>query len=100
MYLKRIIYIFFLCFSLPGFAQVNEKDILMTIDDEPILASEFIRVYSKNLDLVQDESQKDVDAYLELFVNYKLKIKEAKRLGVPRQSIIKVWIADRLENAS
>ena len=26
--------------------------------------------------------------------------KEAKRLGVPRQSIIKVWIADRLENAS
>ncbi len=26
--------------------------------------------------------------------------KEAKRLGVPRQSIIKVWIADRLQNAS
>ena len=26
--------------------------------------------------------------------------KEANRLGVPRQSIIKVWIADRLENAS
>ena len=26
--------------------------------------------------------------------------KEAKRLGVPRQSIIKVWIAERLENRS
>jgi hypothetical protein len=26
--------------------------------------------------------------------------KEARRLGVPRQSIIKVWIADRLEGAS
>ncbi len=26
--------------------------------------------------------------------------KEAKRLGVPRQSIIKVWVADRLEKAS
>ncbi|MFH1062486.1 MAG: CopG family antitoxin [Candidatus Omnitrophota bacterium] len=24
--------------------------------------------------------------------------KEAKRLGVPRQSIIKVWVAERLEN--
>ncbi len=23
--------------------------------------------------------------------------KEAKRLGVPRQSVIKVWVADRLE---
>ncbi|OGP83005.1 MAG: CopG family transcriptional regulator [Deltaproteobacteria bacterium RBG_16_54_11] len=26
--------------------------------------------------------------------------KEAKRLGVPRQSIIKVWIAERLGKAS
>jgi hypothetical protein len=26
--------------------------------------------------------------------------KEAKRLGVTRQSIIKVWIADRLEKAT
>lgn len=26
--------------------------------------------------------------------------KEAKRLGVPRQSIIKVWIAERLEKVS
>jgi hypothetical protein len=26
--------------------------------------------------------------------------KEAKRLGVPRQSIIKIWIAERLEKAS
>ena len=26
--------------------------------------------------------------------------KEAKRLGVPRQSIIKIWIAERLKSAS
>jgi len=26
--------------------------------------------------------------------------KEAKRLGVPRQSIIKVWIAERMEKIS
>ena len=26
--------------------------------------------------------------------------KEAKRLGVPRQSIIKVWLAERLERVS
>jgi len=26
--------------------------------------------------------------------------KEARRLGVPRQSIIKVWVADRLEGVS
>ena len=26
--------------------------------------------------------------------------KEAKRLGVPRQSIVKVWVAERLKKAS
>jgi hypothetical protein len=26
--------------------------------------------------------------------------KEAKRLGVPRQSLIKMWIAERLKKAS
>ena len=26
--------------------------------------------------------------------------KEARRLGVPRQSIIKIWVAERLEKAS
>lgn len=26
--------------------------------------------------------------------------REARRLGVPRQSIIKVWVADRLEGVS
>jgi len=26
--------------------------------------------------------------------------KEAKRLGVPRQSLIKMWIADRLEHTT
>ncbi|WP_027126495.1 peptidylprolyl isomerase [Gelidibacter mesophilus] len=63
-------------------AQMSSKDILFTVEDEPIKAEEFMRVYNKNLDLVKDESQKDIDGYLKLFVNYQLKIKEAKRLGL------------------
>ncbi len=65
-------------------AQVSSKDVLFTIDEEPIKAEEFIRVYNKNLDLVKDESQKDVDGYLKLFVNYQLKIKEARRMGLDK----------------
>ncbi|MAB49873.1 MAG: peptidylprolyl isomerase [Flavobacteriaceae bacterium] len=62
-----------------SFAQ--EKDeVLLTVDDKPIMTSEFLRVYNKNLDLVKDESQKDVDGYLKLFTEYQLKLKEAKRL--------------------
>ncbi|NNM22473.1 MAG: peptidylprolyl isomerase [Flavobacteriaceae bacterium] len=55
----------------------KKKDILLTINDKPVLASEFKRVYEKNLDLVQDESQKTVDGYMQLFIDYKLKVAEA-----------------------
>lgn len=68
------------------FAQHNNKQVLFTIDDEPIYASDFERVYKKNLDLVKDQTQKDVERYLELFINYKLKLKEAKALGLDKKS--------------
>tara|TARA_B100001123_G_scaffold333144_1_gene375947 strand:- start:651 stop:2234 length:1584 start_codon:yes stop_codon:yes gene_type:complete len=60
-----------------SFSQFNETDILFSVNDEPVLAGEFIRVYNKNIDLVEDESQKDVDNYLQLYINYKLKLSEA-----------------------
>ncbi|MDO7173820.1 peptidylprolyl isomerase [Mariniflexile sp. AS56] len=75
---------FFILFFSVSIAQVSgqttTKDVLFSVDDEPVYVSEFLRVYNKNLDLVQDESQKDVDEYLTLFTNYKLKLKEAKAL--------------------
>jgi peptidyl-prolyl cis-trans isomerase SurA len=63
-------------------AQTSTDNVLFTIDNEPVYTSEFIRVYNKNIDLVQDESQKDVDEYLNLFTNYKLKLKEANSIGL------------------
>ncbi|MDO5981797.1 peptidylprolyl isomerase [Flavivirga spongiicola] len=62
-------------------AQSAQEGVLFFVDDNPVYTSEFLRVYNKNLDLVQDESQKDVDEYLTLFTNYKLKLKEARALG-------------------
>jgi len=58
----------------------DQDVVLLTVDGETIMTSEFLRVYNKNLDLVKDESQKDIDSYLKLFTEYQLKLKEAKRL--------------------
>lgn len=55
----------------------NKKDVLLTIDGKPVYTSEFKRVYNKNLDLVKDESQKSVEGYLDLFIDYKIKVAEA-----------------------
>ncbi len=84
MKLNYFIYTFFLCYSLVSFSQIKENDVLFTVDGDQITAEEFIRVYNKNLDLVKDENQKDVDAYLKLFINYQLKLKEARRLELDK----------------
>lgn len=58
---------------------------------------------SKHLDLKKakrsKQEQKRVNVDFPLWMIHLLD-KEAKRLGVPRQTIIKVWIAERLEKAS
>ena len=58
---------------------------------------------SKYLDVSKarrpEREQKRVNVDFPLWMIHLLD-KEAKRLGVPRQSIIKVWVAERLEKAS
>jgi macrodomain Ter protein organizer (MatP/YcbG family) len=46
-----------------------------------------------------EQEQKRVNVDFPLWMIQQLD-KEAKRLGVPRQSIIKVWVAERLEKES
>ena len=83
--MKQLICAICLSFSAVAFSQVKSTDVLFTVDDDPVMATDFVRVYKKNLDLVKDESQKDIDAYLELFINYQLKVKEAKRLKLDKE---------------
>ncbi len=64
-----------------SFSQDNDE-VLLTVDGSSVMSSEFLRVYNKNLDLVKDESQKDIDGYLKLFTEYQLKLKEARRLNL------------------
>jgi len=81
--MKNLISVFILALmcATAVFSQ-KKKEVLMTIDGSPVYAQEFKRVYNKNLNLVQDESQKDIDSYLNLFIDYKLKIAEAESQGL------------------
>ncbi|ABQ24792.1 type II toxin-antitoxin system BrnA family antitoxin [Geotalea uraniireducens] len=72
-------------------------------------ANEFDKLFddgkdiSKHLDVSKarrpEQEQKRVNVDFPLWMIHSLD-KEARRLGVPRQSIIKVWVAERLEKAS
>jgi len=83
MKVKNLVVLFILFYAY-GFAQIKDKNVLFTIDGEPVYKEEFDRVYSKNLNLVKEEEQKDKTKYLELFINYKLKIKEAFAQGMDK----------------
>lgn len=82
MKMKQLFLGVLLSLNLISYAQKNTKEVLFTVDNTPYYTDEFSRVYNKNLDLVKDESQKDLNQYLELFVGYKLKINKANKLGL------------------
>ena len=84
MKMKHLFFGLLLFVNFIGFSQNNPKEALFTIDEKPYYTDEFSRVYNKNLDLVKDESQKDLNQYLELFIGYKLKINKAYKLGLQK----------------
>ena len=86
MKLKYILVFVFAICQLNNYGQTTNEDVLFTVDNDPVSVSEFLRVYNKNLDLVQDESQKNIDEYLTLYTNYKLKLKEARTRGLHEKS--------------
>ncbi|MQP24849.1 peptidylprolyl isomerase [Flavobacterium sp. LMO8] len=80
MKINRLLIFGFLLVQSFLFAQT--KEVLFTIDNHPYYTDEFVRVYNKNLDLVKDDSQKDLDKYLDLFLGYKLKVEKANKIGL------------------
>src|SRR5690606_32957856 len=89
MKLKQLLFGFLFFSALNANAQKETKEVLFTIDDKPYYTDEFSRVYKKNLDLVKDDSQKDLDQYLELYIGYKLKVNRAYKLGLQDNSAYK-----------
>ena len=71
--------------SVVTFAQKN-NNIVFTVGDQSITEGEFMHVYNKNLEVVKDDDQKDIDVYLQNFINYKLKVLEAYKLGYDQKA--------------
>lgn len=91
--MKQLFFGLLLSMHLMSSAQTSKKEVLFTIDDKPYYTDEFSRVYNKNLDLVKDESQKDLTQYLELFIGYKLKITKANKIGLQNGEAYKTELA-------
>ena len=78
--------------ALPIMAQSNDP-IVMTINGEDVTRSEFEYSYNKNnTDLVVDKAS--LEEYVELFVNYKLKVAAAKEAQLDTMAAFQKEVAD------
>jgi len=65
------------------FGQTNPNPVLLSIENRQVTKEEFVRIYKKNNNLQSaDDQNKSVNDYLELFINFKLKVIEAENLGL------------------
>ena len=77
--MKKIIFLLLTVHTLNIFSQ-KDTDILVTIDDEKVSVEDFKRIYERNLDAIDNEESKDINKNLNLFINFKLKVKQAYEL--------------------
>lgn len=63
-------------------AAADTDPVLMTIDRKPVYVSEFEYLYNKNN--AQQVQPQTLDEYLEMFINYKLKVTDAVHEGLDR----------------
>lgn len=84
--MKKTLFILsaFVLATLTAFAAENTEDnrVLLTIDGEPATVGEFLYIYQKNNSASQAEDQRSLQDYLDLFVNYRLKVKAAQEAGI------------------
>ena len=67
----------FLIFTLSLNAQ-DKSSVLFQIGDEKIDAEEFWAIYQKNNSINQQNEKTSLNDYIDLYINFKLKVKEAK----------------------
>lgn len=69
---------------------LNSSETLATIAGEAVPSEEFLYIYKKN-NFNSDtlDRREDIAHYLELFINFKLKVKEAEALGLHKTDVFK-----------
>lgn len=67
-------------------ASSTAEPVLFSVQNEPTTLDEFLYVYNKNnLNRDSVDLRQDLKEYLELYVNFKLKVQEAKEAGLHKQ---------------
>ena len=86
--MKKLLVLSLLFTCMTGNAQVSADSVVMTVAGKQIPLDEFIFIAQKNSE-VNLSDRKSVNAYVELFKNFKLKVAEAEDLGLDKTKAFK-----------
>lgn len=68
-----------------GYAQTKAKPrVLFTVGNDNVTADEFIYLYKKNHPAKEDFTDPKIEEYINLFINFKLKVAEARSRGIDK----------------
>ena len=85
-------FIIFSFIAINAFSQADET--LITIGDTKVSKGEFERIYQKNNNnLYNEKDKKTPEEYLELFIDFKLKVIEAEQLKMDTNSVFRNELA-------
>jgi peptidyl-prolyl cis-trans isomerase SurA len=84
------LFVFVLCINFLQFSALsqNKSDAVLTVDGEATSLEEFENIFRKN-NRDSAITRQALDDYMELFINFKLKVKEARELGLDTVSKFK-----------
>lgn len=78
-----VMIIIWVCFSAYGQKKLPGDLTLFEIDSKPITVEEFVYLYKKNNQGRKDEfTREKIDEYIDLLINFKLKVREAESRGI------------------
>lgn len=80
MKLKHLLFGGYILISGFLFGQTQE-DVLLSIENQNITTSEFMAIYNKNNVDIESADKKSIEEYLELYLNFKLKVHDAEIQG-------------------
>ena len=80
-------------FAVKVNAQVQNDEVLMTIAKKNVTVGEFMSIYQKNNTKNEPIDKKSLKEYLDLYINFKLKVKEAEDLGLDTLASFKTELA-------
>ncbi len=89
--MQKTLSVVLLILTCPVWGQVPKKELtpvlLFSIQNKPVYAEEFIYLYRKNHVKKEDFTEQKVNEYLNLFINFKLKVTEARARGLDTTAV-------------